>query len=44
MTMDINFTLFLTQAVALVAWVFVAAAFYASIERFIPGQSTPDRV
>jgi hypothetical protein len=44
MTMDINFTLFLTQGVALVAWVFLAAAFYAAIEKYIPGQSKPDRV
>ena len=42
MTMDINFLLFFQQGVALVAWIVLAAGLYALVERFIPGQATPD--
>jgi hypothetical protein len=42
MTMDINFMLFFEQGVALVAWIVAAAGLYSLIEKFIPGQATPD--
>jgi hypothetical protein len=38
MSIDINFIQFLTQGVALIGWIVVAAAMYALVEPYIPGQ------
>jgi hypothetical protein len=39
MSIDINFVQFLTQGVALIAWIVLAAGMYALVEPYIPGQS-----